>query len=304
MDRFHELEVFVAVAEELSFAGAARRMDVSPAAVTRAIGALEDRLGVRLLRRTTRQVSTTAAGDAYLEDARRLLLDLQSADAALAGTEATPRGQISITAPQLFGRDFVLPGIMEYLGRYPESSVNAVFLDRVVNLLDEGLDVGIRIAQLEDSGLIARHVGSIRTVLCASPDYVRGNHKPDRPEDLTRATTIAVAATGSAWQFREGRRTRSVRLRPRLTVTTNDAAIAAAVSGFGIVRLLSYQVAADVQAGRLQLLLEDYEPPPRPVSIVHREGRRPSARVRAFVDLLTERLRGDERLNPGGYQPA
>jgi DNA-binding transcriptional LysR family regulator len=292
MDRFHLLNVFVAVAEEEGFAAAARRLNLSPPAVTRAVAALEGRLGVRLLDRTTRYVRVTEAGQRYLHDARRILAELESADESAAGITSEPRGELAVTAPVLFGRLHVMPGIIEYLNRYPDTSVNALFVDRVVNLVEEGIDVGIRIGRLPDSSLRARRVGDLRLVCCAAPEYVSSHGEPRTPEDLAQHTVIeSRAGSGSqGWRFELAGGLRTLRLRPRITVTTNDAAVEAAVSGIGITRLLSYQVAAEVEAGRLVTLLDRYEPEMRPVSVIHREGRYTSAKLRAFVDLLAEHL--------------
>jgi len=300
MDRFHQMQVYVAVAEEEGFAAAARRLQLSPPAVTRAVAALEETLGVKLLDRTTRYVRATEAGRRYLEDARQILADLEVADEAAAGINAEPRGHLAVTAPVLFGRKFVVPGIVDYLQRYPEMEVNAVFLDRVVNLLEEGLDVGVRIGELPDSSMRALRVGTVRTLVVAAPEYLAAHPEPAVPQDLLDHTTIASSAGNFArgWRFAPGLGEHALRVSPRLTVTTNDAAIEATRAGFGISRLLSYQVAADIEAGNLQILLEAFEPPPSPVHIVHREGRHSSAKVRAFIDLMGERLRSDPALNP------
>lgn len=288
------MAVFVAVAEEQSFAAAARRLRMSPPAVTRAIAALEKRLGVQLLHRTTRRVRTTEAGERCFEDARRILAEALAADQAAAGINAQPRGRLIVTAPVLFGRMFVMPGIVDYLARYPDTQVSAVFVDRVVNLLEEGIDVGIRIGELPDSKLRAQRVGSVRAVLCASREYLRQHGVPRVPNDLLKHSLIASSAGGSSldWRF-DGR---LLRARPRLSVTTNDAAIEAALHGFGITRLLSYQVARPVESGELKLVLEKYEPKPLPIHIVHQEGQRASAKLRAFIDLMVERLRADPAL--------
>lgn len=295
MDRFHLMSVFVAVAEAEGFAAGARRLSMSPPAVTRAIATLEEQLGVKLFNRTTRYVRTTEAGQRYLTDARRILADLDAADEAAAGINAEPRGHLTITAPVMFGRMHVMPGIINYLERYPDTEVSAVFLDRVVNLLEEGIDVGIRIGELPDSTMQALPVGAVRIVTCASPEYLSEHGSPRHPGELEEHSIIASSAGNNAvnWRFHQPRDSWSQRLKPRLSVTSNDAAIEAAIQGLGITRLLSYQVAPFISAGKLKVILEDYEPPPRPVNIVHREGRFSSARVRAFIDLLAERLRAD-----------
>jgi DNA-binding transcriptional LysR family regulator len=295
MDRFQLMNVFVAVAEESGFAAGARRLGMSPPAVTRAVAALEQRLKVKLLNRTTRYVRTTEVGQRYLDDARRILAEADEADEAAAGVNAAPRGHLAVTAPVLFGRMFVMPLIVEYLNRYPDTAVSAVLLDRVVNLLEEGLDVGIRIGALPDSNLQATAVGSVRLVVCASKEYLRRHGVPRRPEEVLQHSIIASSAGSASISWRFGGRV--LRIEPRLTVTTNDGAIEAALRGFGITRMLSYQVSPYVMAGDLRIVLEEHEPAPRPINIVHREGRHASAKVRAFVDLIAERLRNDRALS-------
>lgn len=304
MDRFHQLQVYVAVAEEEGFAAAARRLQLSPPAVTRAVASLEDTLGVKLLDRTTRYVRATEAGRRYLEDARQILAGLEAADETAAGINAEPRGHLAVTAPVMFGRLFVMPGIVDYLERYPAMEVEAVFLDRSVNLLEEGLDVGVRIGELPDSSMRALRVGTVRHVLVATPAYLQRHESPQVPQDLRQHTLIASTAGGfgSSWRFADAAGEHPLKIDARLTVASNDAVISAVLAGFGIARLLSYQVAAEVEAGRLQVLIPQYEPPEHPVHILHREGRHASAKVRAFIDLLAQRLRGDSTLNPGATE--
>lgn len=301
MDRLQQMQVFIAVAEEAGFAAAARRLNQSAPAVTRAVAALEAHLGIKLLSRTTRLVRTTEAGQRYLEDARRILAEVEAAEQAVAGVNAEPRGLLSVTAPVMFGRRYVMPGIVEYLRRHPETRVDAVFLDRPVNLLEEGLDVGVRIGELPDSSMQALRVGAVRRLLVAAPGYLEERGTPDSPHALGLHTLVASSAGNwsAAWRFVFPEGEQSVKLRPRLTVTSNDAAIEAALAGFGITRLLSYQVAREIDEGLLVPVLEAFEPPPIPIHIVHRSGLRSPAKLRAFIDLMAERLRGDAAL---GYQ--
>ncbi|PHQ75814.1 MAG: LysR family transcriptional regulator [Shewanella sp.] len=299
MDRFHLLKVFIAVAEEQGFAAAARRLNMSPPAVTRAIAALEEQLNVKLLNRTTRYVRATDVGLRYLDDARRILAELRAADEAVTGINAEPQGHLAVTAPVMFGSLFVMPTLVKYLQQHPKMEVSAIFLDRVVNMLEEGIDVGVRIGQLPDSSMRARRVGSVRLVLCASPQYILEHGIPLHPDELDQHTIIASKAgnNGLDWRFPDGKTIKSVKVKPRLTVTTNDAAISSAASGLGITRLLSYQIAPQLASGELKILLEDYEPEPRPVHIIHREGPNGSAKVRSLVDLLAEQLMNDPALN-------
>lgn len=290
MDRLYSMTVFVAVAEEESFAAGARRLGMSPPAVTRAISALENSLGVKLLNRTTRYVRVTDAGSRYLDDCRRIIHEINEADEVAAGINAEPRGHLAVTAPVMFGRLFVVPGIVEYLRRYSTMEVSAVFLDRVVNLLEEGFDVGIRIGELPDSTMRAIRVGHVRRVLCASPSYLSEYGLPTKPSELTHHSIVSASGISPImdWKFSPDV---SVRVKPRLTVTSNDAAIEAAVAGMGVTRLLSYQVQSHLTSGQLQILMTDYEPPPIPVNVIHREGRYASAKVRSFVDLMVAKLR-------------
>jgi DNA-binding transcriptional LysR family regulator len=302
MDRLYLMTVFVAVAEEQGFAAGARRLDMSPPAVTRAIAALEERLAVKLLDRTTRHVRVTEAGQRYLDDARRIIAEMDEADEAVQGINAAPRGHLLITAPLLFGCIYVMPGIVDFLRRYPDMKVSTLFVDRVTNLLEEGIDVGVRIGELPDSTLRAVRVGEVRRVLVASPEYLAQHGVPRTPQEL--AQHVIVSSTGSStpteWRFSHGGRDFSLRPESRLNVNNNDAAIEAVRRGFGITRLLSYQSTELLASGVLQLVLEDYATPAVPIHIVHRDARQGSARVRAFVDLIAERLRAEPGLHPLG----
>jgi DNA-binding transcriptional LysR family regulator len=298
MDRFHQIGVYVAVAEEESFAAGARRLGMSPPAVTRAVAALEESLGVKLLNRTTRFVRPTDAGQRYLDDARQILAKVQEADEAAAGINADPRGHLTVTAPVLFGKIFVMPHIVEFLQRYPAVDVSALFLDRVVNMMEEGVDVGVRIGALPDSSMRALRVGQVRRVLCASPDYLAQHGIPQTPDDLKQHHIVAASGVSPSieWKFGENEHASTLRIKPRLTVTSNDGAIAAVIKGAGITRLLSYQVAHELQVGSLKTVLSEYESPPLPIHIVHREGRDGSAKVRSFVDFMAQALRGHTAL--------
>ena len=204
MDRLQTMSAFVAVAEEQSFSAAARRLNLSPPVITRAVAELEKRLSVKLLNRTTRHVRATEAGLRYVEDARRVLEEIDLADEAAAGVNADPRGNLVVTAPVLFGRMHVMPGIVDYLNRYPGAQITALFLDRVVNMVDEGIDVGIRIGKLPDSSMRALRVGAVRLVSVASPTYLKKYGEPESPECLSRHSTIASSAANNfiGWQFK------------------------------------------------------------------------------------------------------
>jgi DNA-binding transcriptional LysR family regulator len=299
MDRMQAMAVFVAVAEEEGFAPAARRLAMSPPVVTRAIAALEQRIGAKLLHRTTRNVRLTEAGTRYLEDCRRILSEIDEAEEAAAGSHREPQGQLSITASVLFGRLYVAPILLNFLSFYPRVSARTLFVDRIVNLMDEGVDVAVRIAHLPDSGMTARKVGSVRRLVCASPDYLTEYGIPQEPTDLVSHRIIAFQGITPSpeWSFQNGYSEAKVRLSPRLEVNTAEMAITAAVQGHGLTRVLSYMVAPELVSGQLKIVLAEYEPAPIPIQLVHREGRQASARVRAFVDFAAKLLRSDGSIN-------
>jgi DNA-binding transcriptional LysR family regulator len=290
------MRVFVAVAEAQGFAPAARRLAMSPPAVTRAISALEERIGTRLLHRTTRIVRLTEAGNRFLADCKRILGEIEEAEASAAGSHAEPRGQLAVTAPVMFGRMYVAPIVLDFLAHHPRVTARMLFLDRLVDMIDEGLDVAVRIAHLPDSSLHAVRVGSVRRVVCASPDYLAARGTPRTPADLSQHDAIAfsLGASPEQWSFASSE---TVSPPTQLIVNSNDVAIAAAVAGRGIARVLSYQIVPELRAGKLQVVLAEFEPPPLPISLVYAEGRRAAAKVRAFVDFAVERLRADKSLN-------
>ncbi len=299
MDQLHQLTVFKAVAEQNNFGRAARKLNMSAPAVTRAISALEGRLGVKLFTRTTRHVRATDAGLRYLEDVKRILQAVELADEAVVGVHSEPTGHLLVTAPVLFGQKYIIPGIVDYLEQYPNTDVNVTLLDRVVNLMEEGFDVGVRIGNLPDSTLHAKKVGSVRQMQVASPEYLEKFGIPQSPNDLKSHRLIN--STGSSlthnWAFLENAKRYTVPISPKLVVNTNRAAIDAAKSDFGISRILSYQVSEELSSGELKTVLEQYELPPMPVHLLYREGSRASAKVRTFIDLMATRLTADKILN-------
>ncbi len=299
MSQFHLINVFVAVVDANGFAGAARKLNISPPAVTRAINDLESQLGVRLLTRTTRVVRVTEAGERYAQDCRRILAEMRDADESVAGMHGAPRGHISVTAPVLFGRKFVTPVVLDYLLKYPLANVNCIFLDRMVNMLDEGIDVCVRIGELADSTMQGVRVGQVHRVICASPDYLAQQGLPLVPDDLLQHCIISASSLTltPVWRFIHQGNMQSIKVLPRMTTTTNDSAIAAAAAGLGITRLLSYQIDEHLKDGRLRRVLQDYEGAPLPVHVLHREGRYASQKVRTFLDLTVAFLRGNSALN-------
>lgn len=293
MDRFQEMQVFATVAQEQGFSAAARRLGLSAASVTRAVAALEKRIGTQLFTRTTRSVHLSEAGQRYLEDCRRILAEVQEAEDSAAGSHAQPRGQLTITAPVLFGELFVTPLMVSFLTQFPDVTINALLVDRVVSMVEEGVDVAVRIGELPDSNQHAIRVGEVRRVICASPQFLAANGHPTHPQELALAPIIATSAIGQlrSWPFLEGDEPLSVRAEPRLVVTANQAAITAAALGLGYTRVLSYQVASKVAVGELEIVLADFEMPPLPIHVVYQGGRNAAARVRSFVDFTVKALR-------------
>ena len=293
MDQLHLMTVFVAVAEQQGFAAASRTLQMSPPAVTRAITALEQKVGVKLLNRTTRHVKTTDAGQRYLQDAKRILQEVVQANEAAQGIHGEPKGSLRVTAPVLFGEQYVTPVLVKYLQQFPMTKVDTVFVDRVVSLLEEGIDVGIRIGHLPDSSMHARQVGHVSLILVASPHYLQQQGIPASPQELNQYSIITTSSGDLAhdWHFNEKGKTSSVRVQPRMSVNTNQAAINAAKQGLGISRVMSYQVAKELEQGHLNVLLADYQLAPLPVHVIHREGPNASAKVRSFIDLLSNELK-------------
>jgi len=284
MDRLDAMRAFAAVADLGSFAEAARRLRLSPAVATRAVALLEDQLGLMLLNRTTRSVKLTERGALYLEACKRILDDVEEADRRVRGEDAAPRGVMALAAPIMFGRLHVLPVVTQMLHEHRALSIRLMLSDRLVHLVEEGIDAAVRIGELADSTLTSLKIGEVRRVVVASPDYLAARDAPAMPAALARHDLIAfegIDATND-WHFGRNERT-SVRIEPRLTVNTADAAIEAAEAGLGITRALSYQVDAALQAGRLCELLVPFVPPPMPVNIVYPRRRQGSANVAAFV---------------------
>ncbi|RKG91119.1 LysR family transcriptional regulator [Corallococcus terminator] len=293
MDRVGEWRLFVSVASLGSFIEAARAHSRSPQSVTRAVAALEKRLGTRLLNRTTRSVSLTGEGERYLERSRRALAEFDLLEAP-SDARAELRGTLSVTASVLFGQLHLVPVVAEFLEAHPQLDLRLTLLDRVVSLAEEGMDLGVRIGALSDSALRARGVGHVRSILCASPAYLKRAGVPKEPEALARHACIAFTTTtpiADRWSFPSGgRRERGVAVHPRLIVNTAQAAIEAALAGVGLVRVLSYQVDSLLADKRLRVVLEPFESEPVPVHLVHLPGPQRRAAA-AFLDFAAERLR-------------
>lgn len=296
MDRIDAMTAFVTALDEGSLARAARRLGRSPAAITRAVAQLEEHLGTRLLHRTTRALHLTQAGERYLASCRAILADLAEADLLAAGERTDPRGVLSVTAPVMFGRLHVAPVMEDLIEAHPALQARLLLVDRVVNLVDEGHDVAVRIGHLPDSSLVGARVGEVRRVACASPDYLAARGTPTVPADLSahRIISFSQITENAVWSFAagpSGGARKQVSVEARFTVNSADAAIAAAARGRGITRVLSYQVEDAVAAGHLRLVLEEFEGEPLPVHVVYPGTRLQAAKLRAFVDVAVPRLR-------------
>ncbi len=290
MDRIDAMQAFVAVADLQGFAPAARKLGLSPSGVTRLIAALEERLGARLLQRTTRQVALTDVGARYLERVRRILADVEEAEGSAQAERTRPSGRLVVSAPIGFGRLHVSPVMSAYLTHYPEVSGELRLSDRMVNLVEDGVDLAVRIGHLADSSLVARHVGEMRRIVVASSGYLKRHGEPRTPRAIAAHQTIQFGATAAPpdWHFVEDGSEIRVACTPRLTTNSADAAIQYAAQGGGLTRVLAYQAADAIRAGRLRIVLQEFEQPPLPIHIVYPTSRLLSAKVRTFVDLVTK----------------
>ncbi len=293
MDRFETMSVLLAVVEAGSLSAGARQLRAPLATVSRKVSDLEQHLGTRLLVRGRRGLVLTDAGRAFVAASRRILGQLEEAEREAAGEFRAPRGALHVTAPIAFGERHLLPITLGFLAEQPEISLRLMLADRQISLADEHVDVALRIGHLADSTLIATRVGSVRRVICASPAYLARNGVPRRPQDLARHDGISFQgfAVAPEWRYRRDSAAFTVEPRPKLAVNTTAAAIQAALAGFGIIRVLSYQVEEEVRSGQLQLLLPDFAPEPLPVSLVYPEDDLLPLKVRCFLDWSVPRLR-------------
>ncbi|MBZ9859390.1 LysR family transcriptional regulator [Mesorhizobium sp. CA12] len=296
MDRLDAMSLFVATAEAGSLSAAARRAGIPLATVSRKLSELEKHLKTRLLNRSTRRLTLTDAGQSYLAACRRILDEVSEAERDAAGEYSSPTGELVITAPVVFGRLHVLPVIAGFLAVYPRVDVRLTLSDRITQLVEEHIDLALRIGELPDSAMVAIRVGSIRRVVCASPAYLALHGTPTTPQDLAGhdCVTFEGLAAPVAWSFGTGKTETTIPVRSRLQVNTAEAAIDAAIAGLGLTKVLSYQADAAVRAGALRLVLQPFEPPPWPVSLVHAGQGRLPVKLRAFLDFAAPRLK--ERL--------
>ncbi|GLQ82110.1 LysR family transcriptional regulator [Mesorhizobium huakuii] len=296
MDRLEAMSLFVAAVEAGSLSAAARRFGIPLATVSRKVSDLERHLNTRLLNRSTRRLTPTDAGEAYLAACRRILDDVGEAERAAAGEYSAPTGELAITAPVVFGRLHVLPVVTGFLSAYPDVDIRLTLADRITQLVEDHFDLALRIGQLPDSSLVAIGVGAIRRVVCASPAYLAEHGTPTIPEDLGAHNCITFEGLSSAapWSFARGKMDVTVQVRSRLQVNTAEAAIDAAIAGVGLTKVLSYQVDAAVRSGMLRIVLQEFEPEPWPVSLVHAGHGLLPVKLRAFLDFAAPRLK--ERL--------
>lgn len=295
MDRLDAMALFAATADAGSFSAASRRLGVPLPTVSRKVAELEAHLNTRLLIRSTRKLALTDAGVTYLAACRQILERVGEAEALAAGEFTTPRGELVVTAPIVFGRLHLLPIVNAFLAAQPQITVRLTLADRNLQLADEHIDVALRVGPLEDSRLVAVRVGSVRRVVCASPAYLARRGRPKMPADLARHDVVSFESlpASQAWHFapRGGRHAQTVAVRPRLAVNTAEAAIDAAVAGVGLTHVLSYQATGALASGRLALVLRAYEPEPVPVSLLYTDPKRLPLKTRSFIDFAVPRLR-------------
>ncbi|MBO9516171.1 MAG: LysR family transcriptional regulator [Variovorax sp.] len=293
MDRLKAMQTFVQIADQGSLTRAADALGSSLPAVVRSLASLEAHLGVRLFHRTTRRISLTAEGRSYLQSAREVLAAADAADRSLTQGAAEPSGQLTVTAPVLFGHMYVAPAIVRFLQRYDKVRCSVLLHDRPVNLLEEGVDVGIRISALDDSSLVAQQLGSIRSVVVASPAYLREHGRPKHPRELADANCIRVnPISAGPWRFRDPRGAFSVPTTGNLVFNHGAPAVEACAAGMGFGKFFSYQVLPHVAQQRLAIVLEDFEPPPRPVSVIYPHARLVPGRTRAFIEWMKSEFAG------------
>jgi DNA-binding transcriptional LysR family regulator len=293
LDRFEAMRTLLAAVDGGSLSAASRRLRTPLATVSRRVADLEAHLKSQLLIRSSRLLSLTEAGHAYVAVARRILDELDDAERAAAGEYSAPRGHLTITAPVMFGRLHVAPVILAFLKSYPDITARLALADHVINLIDEHADVAVRIGRLADSSMVAARLGQVRWVTCASPAYLKAKGQPATPADLDQHDCIAFEGvySSASWNFGSGGQQLTVPIHPRLAVNTADAAISAAMAGAGITRVLSYQVAAPVETGALALILSGFEPNPLPVHLVYAPQVLLPLKLRVFLDFAAPRLR-------------
>jgi DNA-binding transcriptional LysR family regulator len=293
LDRLESMSILVSAVEAGSLSAAARRLGAPLATISRKVSELEGHLGTRLLIRSSRRLTLTDAGRCYVAACKCILDDVGEAERAAMGEYSVPKGDLTVTAPIVFGRLHILPVVTDFLEAYPEIDIRLTLADRLVNLLDDHVDLAVRIGELPDSSMMATRVGAIRRVTCGSPAYFAARGTPREPRDLVAHDCVTCEGLMSAkvWTFTKGKSDSPVAIRSRLTVSTAEAAIDAAIAGVGITRVLSYQIANARRTGTLDIVLEEFEPAPWPVSLVYRDQGLLPLKLRAFLDFTAPRLR-------------
>jgi DNA-binding transcriptional LysR family regulator len=293
MDRFEAMSVLVAVAEAGSISAASRKLKVPLATISRKVSELEAHLKVRLLMRSNRTVSLTEAGQSFVVASRRILQELGDAERDASGENVTLKGELVLSAPIALGRFYLLPVVMDFLRDHPSIDVRMMLADRRLNLIEDHIDIGLRVGELEDFSLVAKKVGTVRRVVCASPAYLARRGAPKTPADLRSHDCITFENTLSsqAWEFNIGKSEKSFPIHSRLIVSTAEAAIDAAVGGLGLTRMLDYQIAAQRRAGALKLVLEPFKSSPKPVHLIYEAGRHLPLKIRTFLDYAAPRLK-------------
>ena len=292
MDRFEAMEAFVAAVDGGSLSAAARALNTPLPTISRRVSELEAHLNAQLLTRTSRKLILTEAGEAFVAAARRLLDDLAEAERAASGEYRAPRGELLVTAPIMFGKLHVAPIVHAFLAAFPEVTVRLVLSDDVIDLVEAHVDVAVRIGRLADSELIARQVGHVRWLICASPAYLAARGEPAMPEALSAHVCIAFEGLRDYrdWRFGRGAAARSVTIRPRFSVNTAEAVAEAAAAGVGVAQLMSYQAAEAIAQKRIAPILRAFGDEPMPVNLVHQPQRIQPLKRRAFLDFVTPRL--------------
>jgi DNA-binding transcriptional LysR family regulator len=293
VDKLLAMTTFVRIVDKGSLTAAANALGTSLPTVVRTLAALERQLGVSLLNRTTRRIHLTDAGARYLERCRSILSEVQDAEAKLSYSQAEPQGRLTVTASVLFGRRYVAPIVSEFILRHKDVNVEMLLVDRVVNAVEEGLDVAVRIGQLRDSSLVAIRIGEVRRVVCASPQYLRRRGVPRTPQEIRAHSCVRHMGSSprNEWNFRVGRRAVSVPISCALITNEIDSALAACANGLGLGTFLSYQTAPFRKSNKIRYVLEEFETEPMPVQVVYPHTRRLSTTVRAFVDECVKKLR-------------
>jgi DNA-binding transcriptional LysR family regulator len=293
MDRVGAMATLLAAVDAGSLSGASRALGMPLATVSRKVSDLEAHLKTQLLIRSSRRLTLTEAGQAYVASARRILEDMEEAERAASGEYRAPRGHLTITAPIMFGRLHVEPVVLEFLQAYPDITVRLTLADTVLNLVDDHVDVAVRVGELPDSRLMALRLGEVGWVACASPDYLAHSGEPESPEALTNHDCVMFEGlySNNSWTFGRDRQVQEISVRPRFSVNSADAAIAAAIAGAGVTRVLSYQVAAPVARGALKLILQAFEPDLLPVHLLYAGQSLLPLKLRALLDFAAPRLR-------------